>query len=153
MRTAKSAGGSPDAWITQLYLRILNRTPDAAGKGFWLGYYNQQIAAGVDPGTVRYQIALGFFTATEAFGGDVTGWFQEYLFRAPTAAEKSQYVNQMLAGGTDRTIEQEITNLPEYASNPAQPADGAGTALADYYQASAQSQAAIAAKDALFSGL
>ncbi|OYV91691.1 MAG: hypothetical protein B7Z73_05355, partial [Planctomycetia bacterium 21-64-5] len=149
----KSAGGTPDAWIDALYQRILDRTPDASGKAYWLNYYQQQTAAGVAAGTIRYNIALGFFDSAEAFANDVTGWFQEYLFRAPTDAEKAQYVSQMEAGATDRTIEQEITNLPEYASNPAAPAAGTGTPLADYYQTAAQSQAVVAAKDALFASL
>jgi len=60
----------------------------------------------------------------------------------------------MEAGATDRTIEQEITNLPEYANNPATPADGSASPLPDHYQtAGAQSQAAVAAKDAWFGSL
>jgi len=118
-----------------------------------MNYYQQQTAAGVDAGTIRYDIALGFFDSPEGFGNDVTGWFQEYLFRAPTDAEKAQYAAQMEGGASDRTIEQAITNLPEYANNPAQPAADTGTPLADYYQATAQSQAAVAAKDDLFSQL
>ncbi|HQU46662.1 MAG TPA: hypothetical protein PK867_27900, partial [Pirellulales bacterium] len=126
---------------------------DPNGESFWMNYYQQQTAAGVDAGTIRYDIALGFFDSPEGFGNDVTGWFQEYLFRAPTDAEKAQYVNQMLAGASDRTIEQEITNLPEYANNPPAPPAGSGASLGNYYQTSAQSQAAVAAKDALFARL
>ncbi|HQU46991.1 MAG TPA: hypothetical protein PK867_29570, partial [Pirellulales bacterium] len=126
---------------------------DPNGESFWMNYYQQQTAAGVDAGTIRYSIALGFFDSSEGFGNDVTGWFQEYLFRAPTDAEKAQYVNQMEGGSSDRTIEQEITNLPEYASNPPTPAEGSASPLADYYQKPAQSQAVVAAKDALFSSL
>ncbi|OYV64624.1 MAG: hypothetical protein B7X07_05880 [Actinobacteria bacterium 21-64-8] len=148
-----SAGGTPQSWITALYQRILDRTPDPACEGFWMNYYQRQTAAGVDAGVVRDHIALGFFTAVEAYGNDVAGWFQEYLFRAPTDAEKMQYVNQMLAGASDRTVEQAITNLPAYASNPATPAAGTGMPLADYYQTTAQTQAVVAAKDALFASL
>ncbi|HVA45435.1 MAG TPA: DUF4214 domain-containing protein [Pirellulales bacterium] len=148
-----SAGGTPQSWIAALYQRILNRTPDPNGESFWMNYYQQQTAAGVDAGTVRYNIALGFFDSPESFGQDVAGWFQEYLFRAPTAAEQAQYVSQMKAGATDRTIEQEITNLPEYANNPSAPAAGTGTPLADYYPTPAQTQAVVAAKDALFARL
>ena len=148
-----SAGGTPQSWLTALYQRILSRTPDPAGEMFWMNYYQQQTAAGVDAGTVLDNIALGFFDSAEAFGNDVTGWFQEYLFRAPTDAEKAQYASQMEAGATDRTIEQAITNLPEYGNEPPAPAAGGAAALADYYQTSAQSQAVVAAKDALFASL
>ncbi|HEX5442683.1 MAG TPA: DUF4214 domain-containing protein, partial [Pirellulales bacterium] len=149
-----SAGGTPQAWITQLYERILGRTPDPSGESFWLNNYQQQLAAGADAGAVRYQIALGFFDSAESYGQDVAGWFGEYLFRAPSAAEQAHYVAQMEGGATDRMIEQEITNLPEYAGTPPISADGAATALPDYYQTPASntsSQAAVAAKDAVFS--
>jgi hypothetical protein len=151
-----SAGATPDLWIDALYQRILNRTPDAGGKSYWLNYYQQQNSAGVDAGTVRYQIAIGFFTSAESYGQDVTGWFDEYLFRTPSDTEKTQYVNEMLAGASDRTIEQEVTNLPEYAGNPAQPADGTASPLGNFYQTPASSgsmQASVAAKDDFFSRL
>ncbi|OYV76000.1 MAG: hypothetical protein B7Z74_00780 [Deltaproteobacteria bacterium 21-66-5] len=109
-----SAGATPQSWLTALYQRILNRTPDPNGESFWMNYYQQQTAAGVDAGTIRYDIALGFFDSAEGFGND---------------------------------------NLPEYATNPPTPADGTAAPLADYYQTAAQSQASIAAKDALFAGL
>jgi hypothetical protein len=151
-----SAGGSPDTWINALYQRILARSPDPQGEQFWLKSYQQQLAAGVDPGVIRFNIALAFLTSQEDFGDDVAGWFNEYLLRAPTDAERQQYTNEMLAGASDRQIEQEITNLPEYGQNP--PAAPAGTAvrLPDYYQQTSpngQQQASIAVKDALFARL
>jgi hypothetical protein len=151
-----SAGGSPDTWINALYQRILARSPDPQGEQFWLDSYRKQLAAGVDPGVIRFNIALAFLTSQEDFGDDVAGWFNEYLLRAPTDAERQQYTNEMLAGASDRQIEQEITNLLEYGQNP--PAAPAGTAvrLPDYYPQTtpkAQQQASIAAKDALFARL
>jgi sugar lactone lactonase YvrE len=151
-----SAGGTPDAWINALYQRILARSPDPQGEQFWLKSYQQQVAAGGDAAAVRFNIALAFLTSQEDFGDDVTGWFNEYLLRAPTDAERQQYTNEMLAGASDRQIEQEITNLPEYGQNPPAAPDGAATRLADYYQQtspSGQQQASIAAKDALFARL
>lgn len=151
-----SAGGTPQTWITALYQRILGRSPDASGEAFWLNHYQQQVAAGVDAGAVRQQIALGFFDSLEAYGQDVAGWFQEYLLRAPTDAEQARYVSQMEAGATDRTIEQEITNLPEYAGNPPTPGDGMASPLPDYDHTPASgvsAQRVVAAKDALFSQL
>jgi hypothetical protein len=62
--------------------------------------------------------------------------------------------NQMIAGASDRDIEQAITNLPEYSANPPTPSPGTGVQLPDYYSpsGSANSQA-TAAKDALFAQL
>lgn len=151
----KSSGATPDGWIDALYRRILSRAPDPSGKTYWLNFYQQNTAAGDDPGKVRFQIALGFFDSAESYGQDVAGWFQQYLLRLPSGGEQSQYKDQMLAGATDRTIEREIANLPEYAANPAAPPQGTAAALPDYYQSSgsssASSPAGVAAKDALFS--
>ena len=105
----------------------------------------------------EYNVALGFFDSLEAYQNDVTGWFEEYLGRAPSGAELTQYAGEMEAGQSDRQIEQQITNLPEYGQNP--PASAAGTAarLPDYLRQRAstagQQQASIAAKDSLFSRL
>ncbi|HUY88004.1 MAG TPA: MBG domain-containing protein [Pirellulales bacterium] len=135
-----NAGNTPDGWLTALYQRILNRTPDPQGFQYW----QQQLANGAS----EVDVALGFFDSTEAYQNDVTVWFNEYLGRVPSNVELTQYANEMANGKTDRDIEQEITNLPEYGQNP--PAVAAGTAarLADYHQ-----RAAIAAKDNLFSKL
>ena len=102
-------------------------------------------------------MALGLFDSLEAYRNDVTAWFEEYLGRAPTGAELTQYASEMEAGQSDRDIEQQITNLPEYGQNPPAPADGTAARLPDYYRQAAsvsnQQQASIAAKDALFAGL
>ncbi|HEV7224755.1 MAG TPA: DUF4214 domain-containing protein [Pirellulales bacterium] len=145
-----SAGGAPQSWITELYHRILGRDPDPQGNQFWLNY----LTSHGNTAATQNQIALGFFTSPETYKGDVTGWFQEYLQRAPTAGELNQYAGEMQAGKTDRDIEQEITNLPEYAGNPPTPPAGTATPLPDYYQtpaSSGSSKAVVAAKDAFFS--
>ncbi len=123
-----SAGGTPETWITELYHRILNREPDPQGKQYWLDY----LTSHGNTAEARKHIALGFFTSLEAYKGDVTGWFQEYVGRAPTTSELNQYAGEMLAGKTDRDIEQEITNLPEYGQNPPAAPPGAGVRLPNY---------------------
>jgi hypothetical protein len=105
----------------------------------------------------RQHIALGFFTSLEAYKGDVTGWFQEYLQLEPTADELNQYAGEMLAGKTDRDIEQDITNLPEYGQHPPAAPAGTGVRLPNYFpqtaSSGAQQQTAIAAKHSLFAKL
>ena len=118
------AGDAADGWLTALYQRILNRTPDAQGFSYW----QQRLA----DGTSEAAIALDFFDSPEAFDNDVTGWFEEYLGRVPSDAELTQYANEMIAGQTDRDIEQQITNLPEYGTNPPAPASGAAARLPNY---------------------
>jgi hypothetical protein len=138
-------GAYPDGWLDALYSRILNRAPDQQGFDHW----KQQLAAGVS----ESQVSLDFFTSPEAFDNDVTGWFYEYLGRAPTLAEQQQYANQMIGGANDRDIEQAITNLPEYGANPPASPPGTGVRLPDYFpQTTSKSQASIAATDAVFRG-
>ena len=130
----KSAGGTPDHWIDALYQRVLNRSPDPTGRQYWLDYYQQHVAAGADAAGVKSGIALGFFDSHEAFANDVADWYSEYLQRAPSTAEQNQFAAQMQAGASDRTIEQEITNLPEYGANPPTPPSGVATRLPYYYK-------------------
>jgi hypothetical protein len=141
-------GAYPNGWLEALYHRILNRTPDQNGFTYW----QQQLASG----TSEYQVALDFFQSPEAYDNDVTGWFYEYLNRAPTPAEQSQFASQMIAGANDRAIEQDITNLPEYANNPSAPPAGTGVPLPNYLpqiSSSAQQTSSVSATDALFSKL
>jgi hypothetical protein len=101
-------------------------------------------------------VALGFFDSLESYKNDVTGWFEQYLSRAPSSAELTQYSLEMAAGLSDRAIEQQITNLPEYGQNPPAPPAGAGARLPDFHPTSASPSAqtrALAAKDSLFSQL
>lgn len=143
-----NAGNTPDGWLTALYQRILNRTPDPQGFAFW----QQQLTGGMS----EFNVALGFFESVEAYKNDVTSWFNEYLGRAPSNAELQQYAAQMTQGKTDRDVEQEITNLPEYGQNPPAPAADAAERLPDYFQQSASTsdrRTMLAAKDSLFAAL
>lgn len=141
-------GDYPDGWLEALYHRILNRAPQGDDLPFW----EKQLAGGAS----EYQVALDFFTSPEAFGDDVTGWFAEYLGRAPTTAEQTQYAKQMLGGASDKMIEQTITNLPEYSESPPASPAGNGVRLPDYFPpantAGATRQAQLAATDAVFAG-
>jgi hypothetical protein len=139
-------GAYPVDWLWGLYEHILNRAPSADDLTFW----EQQLANK----TSEFQIALDFFTSPEAFDNDVTGWYYEYLLRAPTLAEQAQYANQMTAGATDKVIEQDITNLPEYGANPPASPAGTGVRLPNYLPANAaKTQASLAATDTVFGDL
>ncbi|HUY91114.1 MAG TPA: DUF4214 domain-containing protein [Pirellulales bacterium] len=141
-----SAGGAPQAWVTELYHRVLGRDPDPQGDQFWLNY----LTSHGNTAATRNQIALDFFTSLETNKADVTGWFQEYLQRAPTASELNQYAGEMQAGKTDRDIEQEITNLPEYGQSPPAAPSGAGVRLPNYFP---QQTSDVVVKDSLFAKL
>ena len=124
-----SAGGTPQAWVAELYYRVLSRDPDPQGEQFWLN----DLSGHGNTAATRYAIAIDFFTASETDDADVTGWFQQYLKRAPTASELAQYAGEMQAGKTDRDIEQEIANRPEYSQSPPAAPAGAGIRLPNYF--------------------
>ncbi|OYV82322.1 MAG: hypothetical protein B7Z73_17180, partial [Planctomycetia bacterium 21-64-5] len=109
---------SPNAaWITTLYERLLNREPDPAGLQYWTS--NLDSGAMTPP-----EVVLGFETSVEAYSNDVTGFFQQYLNRAPTASELSTYVAQLRAGSTQADIQDEIIDSPEYQQSPPLPQFG-----------------------------
>jgi hypothetical protein len=119
----KSAGGTNSDWVSALYQRLLNRQADAQGLQFWTTHLNN--------GTMtRQQVVLGFEDSPENFRNDVTGFFQQYLNRQPTADELASYVAQMEAGASQRQIQIELIDTPEYRSTPAAPAAGSVNRLA-----------------------
>ncbi|HXT57127.1 MAG TPA: DUF4214 domain-containing protein, partial [Pirellulales bacterium] len=105
------------AWVTTLYERLLNREPDQQGLQFWTG--------NLDSGAMtREQVVLGFEQSPEAYTNDVNGFFQQYLNRAPTATELANYVGQLEHGATQRDIQMQLIDLPEYQNNPPLPPAG-----------------------------
>jgi hypothetical protein len=95
----------------------LNREPETQGLSYWTG--------NLDNGTMtRQEVVLGFVRSDENFRNLVTGYFEEYLLRDPSQAERDPYVNQFKAGSSQRDIQLAIINLPEYANTPPAPADG-----------------------------
>ncbi|HEV3002867.1 MAG TPA: DUF4214 domain-containing protein, partial [Pirellulales bacterium] len=111
-------GLSPNAaWVTALYERLLNREPDSVGLQYW--------SANLDQGTMkREQVVLGFVDSNENFQKLTTGFFQEYLGRAPTSAELATFVGQFQAGASQRDVQLAIIDLPEYAATPPAPTVG-----------------------------
>ncbi|MEM9132854.1 MAG: DUF4214 domain-containing protein [Actinomycetota bacterium] len=75
------AGGTDDAWITTLYDDVLSRTPDAAGRAYWLDLAAQ--------GLPRAAIAGAIYQSPEALQLRVDAHYSELLGRAPTAAERT----------------------------------------------------------------
>lgn len=75
------AGGTDDAWITALYDDVLSRTPDAAGRVYWLDLAAQ--------GLPRAAIAGAIYQSPEALQLRVDAHYNEVLSRAPSLAERS----------------------------------------------------------------
>ena len=76
-RSLPSAANS--AFVSQLYMTVLNRPADAGGLAAW--------TAALDAGTVtQAQVAHDFMTSPEFYTDLVTGYYQTYLGRARTRA-------------------------------------------------------------------
>ena len=124
---ASAAAANPNlspnaAWVTTLYQRLLNRTPDDAGLNYWT---NQ-----LDSGQMsRMGVVNGFEYSIENFQNLTTGFFQEYLGRNPTASELAGYVQQFKQGATQRSIQIELIDTPEYRNSPSPPATGTAARL------------------------
>lgn len=94
--------------------------------------------------------------SSETYQDDVTGWFNEYLGRAPKSNELQQYAGEMAAAKSYRDIDQDITNPHEYGQSLSAAAAGTAERLPDYFQPSVSTnsqQAAITAKDSVFTKL
>jgi hypothetical protein len=72
----------------------------------------------------RQQVVLGFEQSPEAFANDVTGFFQQYLNRQPTASELALYVSEMQQGASQADIQMQLIDLSEYQNNPPLPQAG-----------------------------
>jgi hypothetical protein len=113
----QSAGGTNAGWVTALYQRLLNRTPDAQGLSYWVQALNSRQLT-------EQQVVLGFLKSDESFQNLITGFYQQYLGRSPSASELANYVAQMRAGATQRSVQLSLIASDEYRNSPAAPALG-----------------------------
>jgi hypothetical protein len=73
-------------YVAFLYGEILGRCPDAAAAQFW--------TARLDGGATRWSVAEALDTSTENLGrNNVDGLYQGLLGRAPTAGERSHWID------------------------------------------------------------
>ena len=99
-------GGSASPWVTSLYVKLLNRQPDAAGLAGWITYTN-------NPAYGRSWVALQFYQSVESRQVRVTAMYQKLLVRAPDAAGLTFWVNRVLSTG-DIALAVDIANSDEY---------------------------------------
>jgi hypothetical protein len=116
----QSAGGTNAAWIQALYQRLLNRTADSQGLGFWENQLGQKLET-------EQQVVLGFTQSDENFKNLTDGFFQQYLQRTPDSTELSDFLQQLRAGASQRDIQIEIIDTDEYRNTPPPPANGVAT--------------------------
>ncbi|MDH3679099.1 MAG: DUF4214 domain-containing protein [Acidimicrobiia bacterium] len=80
-----TAGGTDDTWLAAVYLELLGRQPDAAGRAYWLGL--------LDAGVPRVLVAAGLYLSDEALGRRVDSYYVEAVGRTPSTAERNGAVS------------------------------------------------------------
>lgn len=85
-------GNSLTTWVTQLYHKLLNRAPDAAGLAFWVGYAS-------NPAYGRPWVAAQFYQSLESRLTRVADLYRSLLGRAPDAAGQQFWAGRILTTG------------------------------------------------------
>lgn len=84
------AGGTNDAWVTQVYRDVLGRAPDRMGAAAW----NAALAAG----TPRSAVALMVLGSEEALRRRVSGLYQRFLHRDADSVGLRDFVAALQRG-------------------------------------------------------
>ena len=100
-----SVGRTRSGYVDALYLDLLGRAADDAGRAFWI----DQLAGGM----TRTALAAEFFASVESRRGRVVGRYREVLGRDPDAAGKRYWVEQLLVLG-DVQLAAQLAASAEY---------------------------------------
>jgi len=100
------AGGTPTLWVTSLYQKLLNRTPDAAGLSAW-------VAATNSPAWGRPKVAFEFYQSLESRLKRVDNLYQVLLGRGPDPVGWPFWANTVLSTG-DITLAVSLADSEEY---------------------------------------
>jgi hypothetical protein len=100
------AGNSATPWVTQLYQKLLNRNPDAAGLAQWARQTDQ-------PGYGRIWVAYNFYQSVESRTRRVESLYQSLLFREPDPTGWPYWTNTVASTG-DLVLATQIAGSQEY---------------------------------------
>ena len=100
------AGGTPSLWVTSLYVKLLNRQPDAAGLQFWIGYTN-------NPAYGKSWVAYPFYQSVESRQLRVKSMYEMLLQREPDSTGWPFWTARVLTSG-DIALAVDLANSPEY---------------------------------------
>lgn len=98
-------GGDAGNWVDRLYDSILNRTPDASGRAYWIGQVNA--------GQPRQALANALFLSLESNAGRVEALYQAILKRSSDPAGR-QYWAQQLMTLDDIALAAELVRSEEF---------------------------------------
>jgi hypothetical protein len=103
-----NAGGNNSSWLDAVYQAVMGRSPDSAGKSYWLSQLNN---GNMD----RNQVAYQFVTSTEQFSMKVIHWYSAYLNRGPGSIDDVNYwVSALQNGVRDENVIANFTGSQEY---------------------------------------
>jgi autotransporter-associated beta strand protein len=97
-----------EAFVTALYLKVLERSPDAAGFNFWV----QQLQTGA----TRASVSLAFETSPEHVTLEVDQFYQTFFNRPADAAGQALWVNAILGGESEANVAVAFLTSPEYTA-------------------------------------
>jgi hypothetical protein len=100
------AGASTEAWVTSLYAKLLNRTPDADGLQFWIRLTN-------DKNWGRDKVAYNFYQSEESRRDRVQAIYHVLLNREPDNTGWPFWTQRVLTTG-DIALAYNIANSDEY---------------------------------------
>lgn len=101
-----AAGGTPEGWVTALYVDVLWREPADAEVASWV--------AALAAGGSHSQVAMGFLLSPEHLTTVVDGYYWELLRRGIDPVGAASWVAILGAGGRDEAIIGAIVASDEY---------------------------------------
>lgn len=101
---AHLGGGTDASWVTDLYVKLLHRTPDSSGLSYWV---SQTHAHG------RVHVAGLMFQSLESRKARVTALYEELLEREPDSGGRDFWAAKILTQG-DIVLAIELTSSTEF---------------------------------------
>ena len=102
-------GGTDGGWVSDLYPKLLGRSPDPNGLDYWI---RQTAAAGRD------SVARRFFQSPESARNRVTGLYQDLLGRAPDPSGLAHWSAKVVTDG-DLVLAVQLAASNEYRTRAA----------------------------------
>jgi streptogramin lyase len=100
-------------YLTALYRTVLNRTASPSEMASWEQYLNS-----LYNGATRTQIAAIFWQSPEHRGIQVDSWYQTYLHRTESPAERAGWIAALFQSGMNEVqIEHAFLASPEYQAS------------------------------------
>ncbi len=98
-------GGTDAGWVNDLYVKILHRQADTAGRNYWVSVTQQQ---------GRFAVAYSFYQSSESAHDRVAELYNKLLGRAPDAAGWN-YWSQVVVSNGDLALATNLAASAEYA--------------------------------------